>query len=97
MKRPSNVVDWAFAALDRGIPRATLIHLAALLDQLSQADADWNWDSSEESCRVIKAINTELGLPTSDDLIRRADIRPAFNEIFYRLTGINEPMEIEER
>lgn len=95
-QRTSTLVDWAFIALDRGMSRKEVARLAWLYVELDDAETSWGWDGSEAACQTIKAINTELGLPTSEDIIDRAKIEPAQTEIFYRLTGRHEPLLVED-
>lgn len=99
-RRTSTLVDCAFIALDRGLLRKDVAHLAWLYVELEDAQNSIHTATRQShidsACQRIKAINTELGLPTSENIVDRVKIELAQNEIFYRLTGQNEPLSVED-
>lgn len=100
-QRTSTLVDWAFIALDRGMPRKEVARLAWLYVELE--DAQRNLESAtkqshlDEAYRTINAVKKELKMPITEMYSHRAhEIDTACALIFHRLTGQHEPLSVED-
>jgi hypothetical protein len=99
-QRTSTLVDWAFIALDRGMPRKEVARLAWLYVELEDAVAAIHSATRQshidEGYKTINAIKRELGLPIIEaESYHRYEIETACNLIFHRLTGMSELLMVE--